>query len=117
MKFGKIDEQEQEIERLRAVNAELQCALSEIVKSDIGKLRGIVNVLADKLARYTGKTVPGEIKGAESVLAINEQLLAACEVVIANSSNDHSGFDVSGYLREAIARAKCGKGEGVNGRL
>ena len=56
----------------------LQAAVDAHKGTDVHHLRGCVNVLASKLAYYTGKTVPTEITGAESVLEQLAEARATC---------------------------------------
>jgi hypothetical protein len=44
-----------------------ECKMTHL-KRRIWQLRGIVNILADELAGFTGQTVPEEIKKARSVV-------------------------------------------------
>jgi len=67
----------------------LQAAINQLHGTPVHHLRGCVNVLADKLAGYTGKTVPTEIAGAESVL----QRLAAAEALEVELSHEISYYE------------------------
>jgi hypothetical protein len=54
--------------RLGTERDALQAAVNQLKSTPEHYLRGVVNVLASKLAYYTGKTVPTEVVGADSVL-------------------------------------------------
>lgn len=45
--------------------AEAALGLIQALESDNREYRGTINILADRLARYTGRTVPKEIAEAE----------------------------------------------------